>query len=702
MSGQPLKVIGHVVARNAPAETFGAITEDRVVFAALIITAAGNAVRVREIESMETDKSENGDAGTWSFSAPLAENRAAASQIGPMDLVALYAIRIMSDLGGLTSQSADVLNVIPHGTATSGGFTYGSADATIIKSLGADAASCLMIGMIDAVEEDFDYQQARMTLDVRGRDLTKVLIDNDTYVPYTDAAGGDNGVASSLSAISLTRETSGTGMLLDILDVFVGKDPNRIAQILANSPNVLVPKDNVLSSIKKFGYPWRSFLRVDALIAGFKHLGHGQFAKYSVQGGSAWTNIGELRNFPIARLFVDEIGRLIFDDTWTAWGYGTDTASLSAGTDGKPRKVLKVVNSEVRKATFRQADDDLVTGITITAAAVVGADTDLASGALLSQPRHTTLPMIQQYGYRFVPWVSQYDDVNAFGVSKSGTLATTGAAAAPTSSAPMTANAMSEAIFNAAQTFKASHLAAGSTRGLKGAPSRNECCAAVESVLDLAGVPEIGTNPTYVPAFVAGLPARGWTVVSAAQAVRGDFVILGDRDHIGIYEGNNLMISNGSTRGSFTWEDTPAAQQAYYPVGAPQFWHYSGDATTPTAPAVPASAAPATPAAATSKTDNALSARFPILWRLHNDLWTATFVMKGSTRWRAGQRLSTTLGGAQPATTPLPGLEKYWYIMSVKNSLNWGSDWTTTVVARFPLNPSLGANVVGDSAAPLG
>jgi len=333
--------------------------------------------------------------------------------------------------------------------------------------------------------------------------------------------------------VSFAKETSGTQMLLDMLDIFVAKNPDRIAQVINNDPNFTLSKKDVLQSIAQFGYPWRNFLRVDALIAGFHHIGNGQFPQFAVQNGSAWTNITELRNFPIARIFVDEIGRLIFDDTWSAWGMAppaTAAKLLSPGTDGNARQPLAVVNSEVRSISFSQADDDVLTGISIQQPLITFGDFQPASFPVFSAPQHAATSTIQVYGYRCGKFVSQYDDPQAYQLTPSGV------------------------------------------------PTPNDA------------------------------------------------------------------------------------------------------------------------------TQNALAARYPILWQLHNNLWEATFVLKGNVKWRAGARLSTTLGGSQAATRPQTGYSKEWYIMSVTHSLSFGADWTTTVKARFPLDPAgsvLAANVVGGNAAPL-
>jgi hypothetical protein len=635
------------------------VSEDRPRFGAVIITGAGTVLYFEQIESMQTDKSDNGDAGTWSIRTTLAINTFISGAIGPMDIVALYADRGSTDSLGNTTDSTLLINLlIP--TATP--LAYGSADANTTNLLGTD--HCLMIGMVDSVAETFDYENATLELNIAGRDLTKIFIDNDTIVPATLPEGGGSGALAGLSSVVIKRLTSGTQLLLDVLDVFVTKNPNVVSSLLVAGQAAPLLNTEA-AELAQYGYPWRRFVRADLLITGFQHLSSGQFNNYSVQMGSAWVNTNNIRNFPITRLFVNEVGALVFDDTWTAWGFGS-SKMIAEGYGGLP---IMVNRADVRKIDFRQSDDNLITALSITAAGMPAGDTALASLVTFGKQNVSPLPVLQRYGYRFQSFESYYDSTSAFLTSSVGGNAAANAAGV----------SIPSQIYNAAQQFKQTNSAPGSDRGLKGAPARNECCAAVESVLDLAGIPEIGDNPLSVPSFAAALPARGWVIVPQAQAVPGDFVILGDNDHIGIYEGNNLMISNGSTAGSFTWEASPAAQQAGCAApGAPgpTFWHYvSATPAASTTPMVSNAFSPAT---------NVLNARFPILWTLHNDLWTATFTLKGNNHWRAGQLLITDLGGTQDKTRPLPGRYKQWYILSVAHSLEWGADWTTTLQCRFP------------------
>ena len=494
--------------------TLDPISEDRPRFAVIIITSQSQIIKLSEIESLQTDKTETGDAGTWSFTAPLGLYSDVAAAIGPMDLVALYADRTSTDRYGITTGNGlDLASIIGSNVAGSSyesasypsaapRLTYGAPGAAVTTTLGT--AACLMIGMIDGVEETIDYEGARRELSVHGRDLTKVFIDNDTWVPYTVAQGDDVAYTSNLI---IHKTSSGTQLLRYILNVFVLKDPNTILEVAARA-GAQVPKN--LVEIAAYGYPWNNFVRDDLLIAGFQSLANGQFPNYSVQSGSAWTNIVELRNFPICRLFVNELGALIFDDTWTAWGFGSAYNLLA--TDPAP---IWLDDGDVRKVSFRQGDDDVVTALSIASPQMSAGDTQLAGLATMARARVGTNASIGIFGYRYAQFTSQYDALNAAVVT-----------------------------------------------------------------------PATAANP------------KGTSTTDPTQSV--------------------------------------------------------------------------------------LDARFPILWQLHNDIWYATFTLRGNAKWRVGQRLSTDISGAAAATQPLNGTRKLWYITQVQHSLQWGSDWVTTLTARFP------------------
>lgn len=124
------------------------------------------------------------------------------------------------------------------------------------------------------------------------------------------------------------------------------------------------------------------------------------------------------------------------------------------------------------------------------------------------------------------------------------------------------------------------------TRGLYGASTGNECVAAVQQVLKIAGLAQIsfdGQIVTNVGTFMNLLPDNGYTRESTPQA--GDIVILesahGVGWHAGIMLTNTEMISNGSLEGQFIWSGTPEEEQVIdaqdnkYQPGTPVFFAHN-------------------------------------------------------------------------------------------------------------------------------
>jgi hypothetical protein len=118
------------------------------------------------------------------------------------------------------------------------------------------------------------------------------------------------------------------------------------------------------------------------------------------------------------------------------------------------------------------------------------------------------------------------------------------------------------------------------TRGMYGAPYRNECVAALQKVLKDAGFAQMlypnGTVIIGVSDFVNALLVSGY--VQTTTPVAGDIVDLSG-GHVGIFEGDmgsspDLMLSNMSTPGTFTWQDTPANQNAYEGNGQITYYHH--------------------------------------------------------------------------------------------------------------------------------
>lgn len=105
------------------------------------------------------------------------------------------------------------------------------------------------------------------------------------------------------------------------------------------------------------------------------------------------------------------------------------------------------------------------------------------------------------------------------------------------------------------------------TRGLKHAPRGRECVAAVQKILDVAGLNEVAKGTLAVARFRQALLHLGFREVLRNQTVGGDFVVLSDAEgssHVGIClsRGCRSMISNSSSKGRFSWQATPEDENA--------------------------------------------------------------------------------------------------------------------------------------------
>jgi hypothetical protein len=135
-------------------------------------------------------------------------------------------------------------------------------------------------------------------------------------------------------------------------------------------------------------------------------------------------------------------------------------------------------------------------------------------------------------------------------------------------------------IYNSAQHDKGMN-----TKGLYSASQGNECVAALQKVLADAGLSQIANRTLAVATFQSALPNSGYVQVTQAAAVQGDIVILQDALgglHVGIYEGNDMMLSNSSTPETFSWEDTvetegteAAKSDDGLPATTPLFFHHN-------------------------------------------------------------------------------------------------------------------------------
>ena len=125
-------------------------------------------------------------------------------------------------------------------------------------------------------------------------------------------------------------------------------------------------------------------------------------------------------------------------------------------------------------------------------------------------------------------------------------------------------NSYASRIYSAAMAFKG-HV----TPGLMNAPKFAECVAALQTILKDAGLSMIANGTLSANAFLNALPNSGYSSVSQADAQPGDIVVLTDQSsdpatHVGVCEtgGCTEMISNSSTPGTFTWEDSPQSENS--------------------------------------------------------------------------------------------------------------------------------------------
>jgi hypothetical protein len=120
--------------------------------------------------------------------------------------------------------------------------------------------------------------------------------------------------------------------------------------------------------------------------------------------------------------------------------------------------------------------------------------------------------------------------------------------------------------------------AASRARGMntRGGPDggNNACVYAVNKVLRDAGVTPPWGSSNYVPAARAALAAGGGTLLSGPEP--GAIVIMRDNGsppypHIGIVQNDGSIISNSSSRGTFSWVGSPASYTSYY-GRTPEYW----------------------------------------------------------------------------------------------------------------------------------
>ena len=127
---------------------------------------------------------------------------------------------------------------------------------------------------------------------------------------------------------------------------------------------------------------------------------------------------------------------------------------------------------------------------------------------------------------------------------------------------------------------KAQLLADGAkkARGMntKGGPDagNNACLYAVNKVLRQQGITPPWGNSNYVPEARAALARGGGTLLSGPEP--GAIAIMRDNGsppypHIGIVQSDGSIISNSSSRGSFSWVASPSSYASFY-GRSPEYW----------------------------------------------------------------------------------------------------------------------------------
>jgi phage protein D len=129
-------------------------------------------------------------------------------------------------------------------------------------------------------------------------------------------------------------------------------------------------------------------------------------------------------------------------------------------------------------------------------------------------------------------------------------------------------------------TEKASLLskAAASARGMntRGGPDggNNACVYAVNKVLRSAGITPPWGNSNYVPTVRSTLAGGAGTLLSGPEP--GAIAIMRDNGnppypHIGIVQNDGSIISNSSSKGTFSWVAPPSGYTSYY-GRTPEYW----------------------------------------------------------------------------------------------------------------------------------
>jgi hypothetical protein len=346
-------------------------TVERPRARAVLISARGHgAFIIDSIETFATSKDDSSDAGTFTMTAPLIDNAQAAAAGGPMDLVAIFADRSWADENGNTYDGTQI------GPQSAAGLSYGQIGT--IQALAADP-TCIFIGMIDKPHHRFDLGTPAVSFQIEGRDLTKVFLSNDTDIPFIATGALAYG---NIAQLQIARDGYSGPQLLEIaLDRMVTK-----SGLGGYAAGGTVP-------LSAFGYPWREFVRTDLLDTSFLSFAGNKYPPFNLQDGTSWATVMELKNDPLCRLFVNEQGALIFDDSYQAW---------------TTRTPIIVTAEDVRSVDFYQDDSNVIGFLTIQPF-TAELNNPISQSFGVGVTPFKNLDIVKTYGYRMAAWQSYYD-----------------------------------------------------------------------------------------------------------------------------------------------------------------------------------------------------------------------------------------------------------------------------------------------------
>lgn len=415
---------------------------DRPRFYAIAISSLTNQVyELPGVSTWSWSKSDGGSAGTFAMRIPLQQDYDTVALTGsagvipyaavanPMDIIALFCARTTVSING--SITPDPLE-LPFNISS---LKYGDQNARSVKLLGA-SSNCIFIGMVDSVRESASPGEDT-ELAISGRDFTKIFEVNDVGVPDSGdqaklGVGNLQGNPDSFFAlqhVQLQQAKSGASLLVKLLDILCAKDLSTLAggneYIGGKSYADFIKSQSnrdAQAALQQFGFRYRDFVRLDAMDPDYNHIKDPlAFKPYDIQMGAVWSTLQELRNAPMTRLFVNEIGQLIFDDALTAWT-GEDSDGLPATAFAKQygRQNGVIGPEDIRSYDFGFDDSSLITFMSIMPAAATQGLGGIvyAKGSFLpgsgfvngvAKAKNASEAHVQTYGYRYGQFESPYD-----------------------------------------------------------------------------------------------------------------------------------------------------------------------------------------------------------------------------------------------------------------------------------------------------